>query len=102
MVENTDEVGILHYSYDNALFFLLTREIQSKLMVDIEDICQICEPLTNFDGVTSYPMKPNRKKAREELDIVSVIEWQSLSRPEDRVFLLTRRPEGGKNFCQVL
>ena len=43
-------------------------------------------------------MKPDRKKAREELDIVSVIEWQSSSRPEDRMFLLTRRPEGGKNF----
>ena len=41
-------------------------------------------------------MKPNRKKAREELDIVSVIEWQSSPRPEDRLFLLTKRPEGGK------
>jgi len=68
---------------------------ESKPIVDIEDICQICEPLTCFEGVTSYPMKPDRKKAREELDIVSVIEWQSSSRPEERMFLLTRRPEGG-------
>ena len=66
------------------------------VIADIEDICQICEPLTSFEGVTSYPMKPNRKKAREELDIVSVIEWQSSSSPEDRLFLLTKRPEGGK------
>ena len=43
-------------------------------------------------------MKPNRKKAREELDIVSVIEWQTSPRPEDRLFLLTKRPEGGKTL----
>jgi A/G-specific adenine glycosylase len=47
-------------------------------------------------------MKPLRKKAREELDIVSVIEWQSSPRPEDRLFLLTKRPEGGKTFTQFL
>ena len=49
-------------------------------------------------------MKPNRKKAREELDIVSVIEWQCSPRPEDRLFLLTKRPEGGKtlfDFCKA-
>ena len=46
-------------------------------------------------------MKPNRKKAREELDIVSVIEWQSSVRPEDRFFLLTKRPEGGKNSYPI-
>jgi len=68
---------------------------ESKAVVDIEDICQICEPLTSFEGAGSYPMKPNRKKVREELDIVNVIEWRSSPRSEDRVFLLTRRPEGG-------
>ena len=81
---------------------MLTRVIQPKPILDIEDICQICEPLINFAGVTSYPMKPDRKKAREELDIVSVIEWQSSARPEDRMFLLTKRPKGGKTHTQVL
>ena len=92
------------YASDNPVMTMrgFTCEIQSKSIEDIEDICQICEPLTNFEGVTNYPMKPNRKKAREELDIVNVIEWQSSSRPEDRMFLLTRRPEGGKNLTQIL
>ena len=92
------------YASDNPMMTMraFTFEIQSKPILDIEDICQICEPLTNFEGVTNYPMKPNRKKAREELDIVNVIEWQSSSRPEDRMFLLIRRPEGGKNLTQIL
>lgn len=37
-------------------------------------------------------MKVERKKQREELNIVSVVEWR---RGNDRRFLLTRRPEGG-------
>jgi hypothetical protein len=43
--------------------------------------------------VTAYPMKAERKKAREELDIVNVVEWQS---EKERFFLLVRRPEGGR------
>jgi A/G-specific adenine glycosylase len=43
-------------------------------------------------------MKVERKKQREELNIVSVVEWRSGS---DRWFLLTRRPEGGLS-CQQL
>lgn len=45
--------------------------------------------------VTIYPMKVERKKAREELDSVNVIEWRT---PDDRerLFLLVRRPEGGQ------
>jgi A/G-specific adenine glycosylase len=64
---------------------------------DIEDLCILCDPIPVSDGfdappVTSYPMKVERKKQREELNIVSVVEWRSGS---DRWFLLTRRPEGG-------
>ncbi|KAJ7487767.1 DNA glycosylase [Mycena latifolia] len=59
---------------------------------DIEDLCNICEPLTVDPAVTAYPMRADKKKAREELDIVNVIEWRSGS---DRQFLLVRRPEGG-------
>ncbi|KAJ6486941.1 DNA glycosylase [Mycena sanguinolenta] len=61
-------------------------------LTDIEDLCQICEPLADDTGVTAYPMKANKKKAREELDIVNVVEWRSGS---DRQFVLVRRPEGG-------
>ena len=38
-------------------------------------------------------MKVERKKAREEIDVVNVIEWQS---PDSgRFFILVRRPEKG-------
>jgi A/G-specific adenine glycosylase len=60
-------------------------------------MCAICEPLSLPEGtpgiVTIFPMKVKRKKAREELDIVNVIEWRHGDR---RFFLLVRRPEGGK------
>lgn len=38
-------------------------------------------------------MKADRKKAREELDIVNIIEWRH---DGNRWFLLVRRPQGGK------
>ncbi|KAJ6631123.1 DNA glycosylase [Mycena sp. CBHHK59/15] len=73
-----------------------TREKNSMtpeiLVTDIEDLCKICEPLIDGASVTTYPMKADKKKAREELDIVNVVEWRSGS---DRQFLLMRRPEGG-------
>ncbi|KAJ7695449.1 DNA glycosylase [Mycena rosella] len=59
---------------------------------DIEDLCKMCEPLAVDPAVTAYPMRVDKKKAREELDIVNVVEWRSGS---DRQFLLVRRPEGG-------
>jgi len=40
-------------------------------------------------------MKAGRKKAREELDIVHVIEWHPKSNPDNRYFLMVRRPETG-------
>ncbi|KAI9432972.1 DNA glycosylase [Lactarius indigo] len=64
---------------------------------DIEDLCSVCDPIPVSEGfdapsVTSYPMKVERKKQREELNIVSVVEWRN---DDDRCFLLSRRPEGG-------
>ena len=64
---------------------------------DIEDVCKVCEPIPLSEGldapsVTSYPMKIERKKQREELNVVSVVEWRN---DDDRWFLLSRRPEGG-------
>ncbi|KAJ7039781.1 DNA glycosylase [Mycena alexandri] len=63
----------------------------TMIVTDIEDLCKVCEPTDNA-AVTAYPMKVDKKKAREELDIVNVIEWRAGS---DRQFLLVRRPEGG-------
>ncbi|KAJ6590618.1 hypothetical protein DFH09DRAFT_1026727 [Mycena vulgaris] len=65
---------------------------------DIEDLCKICEPLTVTSDVTAYPMRVEKKKAREELDIVNVVEWRSGS---DRQFLLVRRPDSGPWFPLV-
>ncbi|KAG1781887.1 DNA glycosylase [Suillus placidus] len=64
---------------------------------DIEELCLVCDPIP-FDedngSVTIYPMKAERKKPREELDSVNVIEWRSRD-SRDRWFLLVRRPQGG-------
>jgi len=62
---------------------------------DIEELCSICEPVLPDEdrGVTRYPMKVERKKAREEDDLVNVIEWRSSF--GDRHFVLARRPETG-------
>lgn len=65
-----------------------------KPISDIEDGCTLCEPLQDL-AVTAYPMKVDRKKPREELDIVNVIEWRSMAQPKERWFLMVRRPEGG-------
>ncbi|GLB39158.1 putative DNA glycosylase [Lyophyllum shimeji] len=66
----------------------------SEPIADIEDGCTLCEPLEER-AVTAYPMKADRKKPREELDIVNVVEWCSTAKPEDRWFLMVRRPKGG-------
>ncbi|KAI5119737.1 hypothetical protein M0805_008667 [Coniferiporia weirii] len=62
---------------------------------DIEELCTLCDPVLPSEpaGVTRYPMKVERKKAREEVDVVNVVEWRS---PQNaRYFLLARRPEKG-------
>ena len=63
---------------------------------DIEELCQLCEPPDDdeaTEGVTRYPVKVEKKKAREELDIVCVIEWRSLD--GERWFVLSKRPDTG-------
>ncbi|KAJ8517801.1 hypothetical protein ONZ45_g5076 [Pleurotus djamor] len=65
----------------------------SSQIPDIEELCSVCEPLMLGGGVSSFPMKVERKKAREELDLVSVVEW--CSETQQRVFLLVKRPENG-------
>ena len=62
---------------------------------DIEELCTLCEPLPVKGLVTAFPMKVERKKAREELDIVNVVEWRHPD-SQDRWFLLVRRPEVGQ------
>lgn len=69
---------------------------------DIEELCSICEPILEGEefGVMRYPMKCERKKAREETDVVNVVEWESAD--DQRYFLLVRRPETGEfsnRFC---
>ncbi|KDR72590.1 hypothetical protein GALMADRAFT_252735 [Galerina marginata CBS 339.88] len=68
---------------------------RADTLIDIEDSCRICEPVLAPVGVTSYPMKADRKKAREELDVVHVIEWHPKTNPDNRLFLMIRRPESG-------
>ena len=64
-------------------------------VADIEELCTLCESLPGRSPVTAYPMKVERKKAREELDIVNVVEWRHPT-TDERWFLLVRRPEGGQ------
>ncbi|KAI0071266.1 DNA glycosylase [Panus rudis PR-1116 ss-1] len=71
-----------------------SRSIRDNEVRDIEDLCTLCEPLPVPPLATSFPMKVDRKKAREELDIVNVVEWRSKSLG-DRWFLLVKRPNGG-------
>ncbi|KAF7323887.1 J domain-containing protein [Mycena kentingensis (nom. inval.)] len=59
---------------------------------DIEDLCTLCAPLPDGADASSFPMRAEKKKAREELDIVCLLEWR---RGSDRRFLLVRRPQGG-------
>ncbi|RPD65729.1 DNA glycosylase [Lentinus tigrinus ALCF2SS1-7] len=67
---------------------------QRQNVSDIEELCTLCEPLPVGSRVSAYPMKAEKKKAREELDIVNVIEWRK-NASGARWFLLVRRPEGG-------
>ncbi|KAI0031939.1 DNA glycosylase [Vararia minispora EC-137] len=66
-------------------------------LADIEDGCTLCAPVplehaARAPPVTAYPMKTERKKQREELDMVHVVEWR---RESERWFLLVRRPDAG-------
>ncbi|KAJ2919010.1 hypothetical protein MD484_g1426, partial [Candolleomyces efflorescens] len=62
---------------------------------DIEDLCTTCEPLPATFDVTMLPMKAEKKKAREEVDLVSVVEWRERLDSLERWFLVVKRPEKG-------
>lgn len=96
-------VRSVHCCFENEICYT-PHHIQAPSAVnvpDIEDLCTLCEPIALGEqdvtgpAVTSYPMKVERKKQREELDIVNVVEWRH---ENDRFFLLIRRPEGGRTF----
>lgn len=76
--------------------YKLANSSTSEEAADIEDLCKLCDPLPMPISVTAFPMKAEKKKAREEVDLVSVIEWRSRLGSEERWFMLVRRPEGGK------
>ncbi|KAJ3986181.1 DNA glycosylase [Lentinula detonsa] len=77
----------------NAWCGAYNKPKRQQSVPDIEDLCTLCEPLTEEqNGVTAYPMKVKKRKARIEVDAVSVIEWRSV---DDRQFLLVRRPDNG-------
>lgn len=80
---------------------LFSTDIAQSTVVDIEDCCNVCESIAEFQGVTTYPMRVDRKKAREELDLVNVIEWHPISEPENRQFFMVRRPENGKYLLET-
>lgn len=62
---------------------------------DIEDACSVCEPFPDASSsVTRFPMKIEKKRAREEDSAVCVVEWRGSD--EERWFLIVRRPDKGK------
>ena len=71
------------------------NDAASNDLPDIEELCTMCDALPIGSPVTSFPIKAERKKAREEVDIVNVVEWRHPS-TQARWFLLIRRPEGGQ------
>ena len=43
-----------------------------------------------------FPVRTERKRAREEVDIVNVVEWRWMFDPPRRHFLMVKRPDRGK------
>lgn len=66
---------------------------------DIEELCSLCDPNVEAPlSVTSFPMKAEKKKAREEMDLVHILEWRAGSDSGcERYFLMVKRPEGGSS-----
>jgi A/G-specific adenine glycosylase len=67
----------------------------SDTVPDIEELCSLCAPIPRPLSVESFPMKAEKKKAREETDTVRVVEWRRGTAPSQRWFILIKRPEGG-------
>lgn len=56
-------------------------------------MCTLCEPVPSPISILDFPMKVE-KKAREEVDLVSIVEWR---KDDERWFLLVKRPEKGES-----
>jgi hypothetical protein len=80
-----------------ALFNSLELSQSSNGPPDIEDICDICVPFDEEPDVTSYPMKVDKKKPREESDLVLVLQWRSRS-GEDPFYFLRKRSKRGASL----
>jgi A/G-specific adenine glycosylase len=72
-------------------------------VADIEELCGLCESVPGALTVEAFPMRAEKKKAREETDTVRVIEWRARPNADvnanaaNRWFLLVKRPEGGEH-----
>jgi A/G-specific adenine glycosylase len=65
-------------------------------VIDIEDQCDICEPLpSNKPTVTIFPMKVEKKIVPKETDLICVISWKRRGDPTT-YYLLRKRPKRGK------
>ncbi|KAH6900898.1 A/G-specific adenine DNA glycosylase [Coprinopsis sp. MPI-PUGE-AT-0042] len=70
-----------------------SRPIDTPIDVpDIEEMCTLCEPIPSPISIVDFPMKVEKKKAREEVDVVNIVEWR---KDGERWFLLVKRPEKG-------
>jgi A/G-specific adenine glycosylase len=77
---------------------LSSNPLQGKTpVVDIEDQCDICEPLpSGKPSVTMFPMKVEKKVVPKETDLVCVISWKRKGDPTT-YYLLRKRPKTGKD-----
>jgi A/G-specific adenine glycosylase len=65
-------------------------------MTDIEDLCDVCEPIEDTSkSVTIFPMKVEKKAVPEETDVICVIAWKQAEDPTT-YYLLRKRPATGK------
>lgn len=72
---------------------LLTPQGSVAIPMDIEDLCELCEPIPKGTSITRFPMKAIKKKVRVETDAVNIIQWTGNG---ERHFVLVRRPNGGE------
>lgn len=69
--------------------------------VDIEDQCDVCEPLPSGPRiVTMFPMKVEKKVVPNETDLICIISWKRKGDPTE-YYLLRKRPKTG-NICYAI
>lgn len=67
----------------------------NKLSTDMEDLCNVCEPIPpGPPDVTLFPMKVEKKAVPEETDVVCVVSWQATPHLAQH-YLLRKRPATG-------